>query len=186
MIDLCYKKKFALEFGFTRWAPGTAAPEFATCPATGTLRCWFSTKSQLEVVFFIMLLVTDQWSPFDGQEYCDMGLDSNGCWLGNYCMTIESGGCPSTTGAVTLTKNMKRILRMTTTMKLIQTTSLVWWLVPKKWGRGIFSLCCPTSGSDFEMTNKMNNDKLKRFLSCETLHRNFVTFRLWQWLWQRC
>merc|ERR1712088_678792 len=33
------------------------------------------------------------------EEYCDMGLDSNGCWLGNYCMTIESGGCPSTTGS---------------------------------------------------------------------------------------
>merc|ERR1711885_73439 len=33
------------------------------------------------------------------EEYCDMGLDDNGCWLGNYCMPIESGGCPSTTGS---------------------------------------------------------------------------------------
>ena len=32
------------------------------------------------------------------QEYCDMGMDSNNCWLGNYCQSIESGGCPSTTG----------------------------------------------------------------------------------------
>merc|ERR1712079_895138 len=36
---------------------------------------------------------------WDTEEYCDMGLDGNGCWLGNYCMTIESGGCPSTTGS---------------------------------------------------------------------------------------
>merc|ERR1739845_188775 len=34
----------------TRWAPGTAAPEFATCPATGTLRStatwvWMTTDA---------------------------------------------------------------------------------------------------------------------------------------------
>ena len=56
----------------------------------------------------------------------------------------------------------------------------------KKWGRGIFSLYCPKSGSDFEMKNKMNNEKLKKMLSCETLHQNFATSRLWQRLWQRC
>ena len=68
-----------------------------------------------------------------------MGLDDNSCWLGNYCMPIESGGCPSTTGAVTLTKNMKRTPRMTTTMKLTQTTSLDWGRVPKK-GAGEYFL----------------------------------------------
>ena len=54
------------------------------------------------VIFFIILHVTViSDHHIDDQEYCDMGLDDNGCWLGNYCMSIESGGCPSTTGAVT-------------------------------------------------------------------------------------
>merc|ERR1712109_199400 len=26
-------------------------------------------------------------------------MDSNNCWLGNYCQSIESGGCPSTTAS---------------------------------------------------------------------------------------
>ena len=71
-----------------------------------------------------MSLISDHH--IDDQEYCDMGLDDNGCWLGNYCMSIESGGCPSTTGLVTLSSNMKRTLRMTTNMKLTQTTQQAW------------------------------------------------------------
>ena len=39
----------------------------------------------------------------------------------------------------------------------------------KKWGRGIFSFRCPTSRSDFEMTNKINNDKLKKNLFVKPL-----------------
>jgi len=26
-----------------------------------------------------------------------MGVDSNGCWLGNYCQDINAGGCPAMT-----------------------------------------------------------------------------------------
>ena len=29
-----------------------------------------------------------------------MGMDSNGCWLGNYCQDFSSGGCPAMTGLV--------------------------------------------------------------------------------------
>ena len=85
-----------------------------------------------------------------------MGLDENSCWLGNYCMSIESGGCPSTTGLVTLSRNMTRTLRMTTKNKTDTDNKLGLVTRAKKLGRGIFSSCCPTSGSDFEMKNKMN------------------------------
>ena len=98
-----------------------------------------------------------------------MGLDSNGCWLGNYCMPIESGGCPSTTGAVTLSRNMKRTLRMTTKNKTDTDNKLGLVTRAKKWDRGIFSFRCPTSRSDFEMTNKINNDKLKKNLFVKPL-----------------
>merc|ERR1712020_301419 len=39
---------------------------------------------------------------WDNEEWCDMGVDSNGCWLGNFCQDIASGGCPdlSTKGAM--------------------------------------------------------------------------------------
>ena len=37
------------------------------------------------------------------QEWCDMGMDSNNCWLGNYCMDIAAGGCPAMTGLVIMT-----------------------------------------------------------------------------------
>lgn len=48
-----------------------------------TIRCWEKINSSEKKL---------------NQEYCDMGMDSNNCWLGNYCQSIESGGCPSTTG----------------------------------------------------------------------------------------
>merc|ERR1711872_1071524 len=31
---------------------------------------------------------------WDTEEWCDMGVDSNGCWLGNFCQDINAGGCP--------------------------------------------------------------------------------------------
>ena len=182
-----FLKHFCSWLWFYKVSSWDGCPGVCHMPCNWDTEVFISTKSQLEVAFLIMLHVTDQWAPFDGQEYCDMGLDSNGCWLGNYCMSIESGGCPSTTGLVTLTKNMKRTMRMTTKMKLTQTKILVRWPVLKKWGRRIFSLCCPTSWSDFAMKNKMNNNNIpKKILSCETPHRNFATSRLWQRLWQRC
>merc|ERR1712158_307992 len=33
------------------------------------------------------------------EEWCDMGMDSNNCWLGNYCVDIAAGGCPAMTGS---------------------------------------------------------------------------------------
>ena len=33
-----------------------------------------------------------------------MGMDSNGCWLGNYCMDFATGGCPAMTGLVIMTR----------------------------------------------------------------------------------
>merc|ERR1712233_269011 len=36
---------------------------------------------------------------WETQDYCDMGYDSNNCWLGNYCMNRESGGCPTMPGS---------------------------------------------------------------------------------------
>ena len=29
-----------------------------------------------------------------------MGMDSNNCWLGNYCQDFASGGCPATGGVI--------------------------------------------------------------------------------------
>ena len=31
-------------------------------------------------------------------------MDSNGCWLGNYCMDFATGGCPAMTGLVIMTR----------------------------------------------------------------------------------
>merc|ERR1712037_173539 len=32
---------------------------------------------------------------WDTEEFCDMGMDSNNCWLGNYRQDKSSGGCPA-------------------------------------------------------------------------------------------
>ena len=56
----------------------------------------------------------------------------------------------------------------------------------QKMGQGDIFFPLSKSRSDFEMTNKINNDKLKRKLICETPHQNFATSRLWQRLRQRC
>merc|ERR1712152_100341 len=34
---------------------------------------------------------------WETEEWGDMGVDSNGCWLGNYCQDINAGGCPAMT-----------------------------------------------------------------------------------------
>merc|ERR1712217_1024646 len=45
---------------------------------------------------------TEEWFVFERRFVltscllcrCDMGVDSNGCWLGNYCQDINAGGWP--------------------------------------------------------------------------------------------
>ena len=32
------------------------------------------------------------------QDYCDMGMDANNCWLGNWCQDKSMGGCPPPMG----------------------------------------------------------------------------------------
>merc|ERR1719370_1404798 len=32
---------------------------------------------------------------WEQEDYCDMGMDSNHCWMGNWCQEKSLGGCPS-------------------------------------------------------------------------------------------
>jgi len=36
---------------------------------------------------------------WDTEDYCDMGMDENNCWMGNWCQDKSLGGCPSHTGS---------------------------------------------------------------------------------------
>merc|ERR1712193_318936 len=36
---------------------------------------------------------------WDAEDYCDMGMDENNCWMGNWCQDESLGGCPSHTGS---------------------------------------------------------------------------------------
>merc|ERR1712193_430798 len=80
----------------TRWAPGTAAPEFATCPATGTPRStatwvWMTTDAGWAGTCFEPY--TQECN--STEIHCDAGYDSDFCWYGNYCINQvnEWDGC---------------------------------------------------------------------------------------------
>merc|ERR1711992_397741 len=36
---------------------------------------------------------------WETMDFCDMGMDENNCWMGNWCQEKSLGGCPSTTGS---------------------------------------------------------------------------------------
>merc|ERR1712192_229721 len=61
----------------------------------------------------------------DTEEWCDMGTDANGCWMGNWCQPMEQGGCPdvnmvSKRGAM----EKKQAMALTTDLTMAQTTDL--------------------------------------------------------------
>merc|ERR1712107_411004 len=168
----------------TRWAPGTAAPEFATCPATGTPRStvtwvwtatdagWATTacpSSLVDVLPLQALAATmaavlvvlepasnltlrsatalrftvtpydsdfcwygnyciNQVNEWDGchgvcsvncnwetEDWCDMGTDLNGCWMGNWCQDKSMGGCPAPIGGSELNSGEDICAHMTYT-----------------------------------------------------------------------
>merc|ERR1712062_888057 len=65
---------------------------------TGTSgdQCWYGINQVNEWDgCFGVCSVNCNW---ETEEWCDMGTDANGCWMGNWCQDKSMGGCPAPIG----------------------------------------------------------------------------------------
>merc|ERR1712012_986210 len=52
---------------------------------------------------------------WDTEDWCDMGTDLNGCWMGNWCQDKSMGGCPAPVGGSELNSGEDICAHMTYT-----------------------------------------------------------------------